>query len=259
MNVGKYKIIEKLSEGSFGSIYKGKHERTDELVAIKTEPKDAQLNSLKHEAKIYQYLSGIKGIPSLKWFGYDSKSTFLVLPLYSESLKVRKKRLKKIPMEDIYKIGKSILQTLKEIHNQGMVHCDLKPDNFLLNDDNIEQIYIIDFGFTRRFNPEDKKSHSSIGTPTYMSRRVHQKIEPKFFDDIESLLYVFIGLYFQKIPWDKPGSTIEYMIMSKRTLMLDTRALPLFFKRFIEIINISKENYLPEYEKLFKLFQSDPL
>ena len=91
-----------------------------------------------------------------------------------------------------------------------------------------------------------------------MSRRVHEKIEPKFFDDIESLLYVFIGLYFQEIPWDKPGSTIEYMIMSKRTLMLDTRALPLFFKRFIEIINISKENYLPEYEKLFKLFQSDP-
>ena len=257
MNVGKYKIIEKLSEGSFGLIYKGKHERTDELVAIKTEPKDAKLNSLKHEAKIYQYLSGIKGIPSLKWFGYDSKTTFLVLPLYSESLKVRKERLKKIPMEDIYKIGKSILQTLKEIHNQGMVHCDLKPDNFLLNDDNIEQIYIIDFGFTRRFNPKDKKSHSSIGTPTYMSRRVHEKIEPKFFDDIESLLYVFIGLYFQQIPWDKPGSTREYMIMLKRALMLNTKALPPFFKTFIEIINISKETCFPEYEKLFKLFQSD--
>ena len=257
MNVGKYKIIEKLSEGSFGLIYKGKHERTDELVAIKTEPKDAQLNSLKHEAKIYQYLSGIKGIPSLKWFGYDSKSTFIVLPLYSESLKVRKERLKKIPMEDIYKIGKSILQTLKEIHNQGMVHCDLKPDNFLLNDDNIEQIYIIDFGFTRRFNPKDKKSHSSIGTPTYMSRRVHEKIEPKFFDDIESLLYVFIGLYFQQIPWDKPGSTREYMIMLKLALILNTKSLPPFFKTFIEIINISKETCFPEYEKLFKLFQSD--
>ena len=86
---------------------------------------------------------------------------------------------------------------------------------------------------------------------------MHEKIEPKFFDDIESLLYVFIGLYFQKIPWDNPDSSSEYMNMLKQSLMINTKNLPQFFKTFIQIINLSKENSFPEYEKLFKLFQSD--
>lgn len=258
MSINKYKIIESLSEGSFGIIYKGKHERTNELVAIKTEPRDTKLNSLKHEAKIYQHLSGIKGIPSLKWFGYYDKTTFLVLPLYSESLKIRKERLKQIQIGDICKIGMSIIQTLKEIHNHGMVHCDLKPANFLLKDDNVNEIYIIDFGFTRRFVKEDKHTHSSIGTPTYMSRRVHEKMEPKYFDDIESLLYVFLDLFYENIPWKKTESSKEYILMLKRTLMLDTRGLPSFFKRFVEIINLSDEISFPNYDKLFKLFQSGP-
>jgi serine/threonine protein kinase len=34
----KYKLLEKIGEGSFGSIYKGENIRTHELVAIKVEP-----------------------------------------------------------------------------------------------------------------------------------------------------------------------------------------------------------------------------
>jgi serine/threonine protein kinase len=49
----KYELLEKLSEGSFGQVYKGKHVRTGELVAIKMERKNGSTSSsLKNEAKI---------------------------------------------------------------------------------------------------------------------------------------------------------------------------------------------------------------
>ena len=150
MSINKYKFIDKLSEGSFGFVYKGIHERTNEFVAIKIEPRNSETNSLKHEAKIYQFLSGIKGIPSLKWFGFDKNCTYLVLPFYDESLKNRKHRLKKISIKDVAILMKSVLTVLREIHKNGMVHCDIKPDNLMLKNDNLNLVYIIDFGFTRR-------------------------------------------------------------------------------------------------------------
>ena len=64
----KYELIEKLNEGSFGQVYKGKHVRTGELVAIKIERKSANSSSLKNEARIYQYLAKEPGFLNLKWY-----------------------------------------------------------------------------------------------------------------------------------------------------------------------------------------------
>ena len=52
----KYKLLEKIGEGSFGSIYKGENIRTKELVAIKVEPIKNNTKLLKNESIIYQFL-----------------------------------------------------------------------------------------------------------------------------------------------------------------------------------------------------------
>ena len=51
---------------------------------------------------------------------------------------------------------KSILKVLREIHKNGMVHCDIKPDNLMIKNDNLNLVYIIDYGFTRRLSLETK-------------------------------------------------------------------------------------------------------
>ena len=52
----KYRVIEKIGEGSFGYIYKGENIRTRELVAIKVESIKNETKLLKNESTIYQYL-----------------------------------------------------------------------------------------------------------------------------------------------------------------------------------------------------------
>ena len=70
----KYKLLNKIGEGSFGSIYKAENCRKREEVAIKVEPISNGTTLLKNESKIYQYLLGTKCIPQVKWYGKDEIS-----------------------------------------------------------------------------------------------------------------------------------------------------------------------------------------
>jgi serine/threonine protein kinase len=83
----KYKLLEKIGEGSFGSIYKGENIRTHELVAIKVEPINNNTKLLKNESIIYQYLNNNEGLPNVKWFGKDQINYYMVINLLGESYK----------------------------------------------------------------------------------------------------------------------------------------------------------------------------
>ena len=68
----KYLIIEKIDQGSFGSIYLAKNKETNENVAIKLEKRNQIRPILEREAYILFYLRG-HGIPELKSFGKNRK------------------------------------------------------------------------------------------------------------------------------------------------------------------------------------------
>ena len=53
----KYRLVEKIGEGSFGCVYKSENIRTREMVAIKVEKRSSNIGLLKNETKIYQYLN----------------------------------------------------------------------------------------------------------------------------------------------------------------------------------------------------------
>ena len=187
MLISKYKIHKELSSGCFGKIYLGYHQKTHEQVAIKEELK-TNVSTLKHEAKIYKHLADVKQVPSIKWFGATNTHFYMVLPLLDNTLESYKQQSDVFPDIPLRYITKMILQVLKDVHERQIVHCDIKPSNFMF--DNKGTLFLIDFGFARVFSSNDKSSHSSIGTLNYMSRRVHMK-EPKYIDDLESVWYIF--------------------------------------------------------------------
>jgi serine/threonine protein kinase len=204
----KYKILEKISEGHFGEIYKAVNVRTTEEVAIKIEPILNETQLLKNETKIYQYLKikNVTGIPDIKWFGVDEINNYMVMTLLGLSLTDLKHKYKKISLSVILQIGKQILSRLKYVHEMGLIHRDVKPDNFVFGTGkNSALLYIIDFGLCKKYKTplgkhiEHKKIGNIIGTPKFASLNITENLdEPSRRDDLESMVYILLYLISEK-------------------------------------------------------------
>lgn len=78
--------MKKIGSGSFGTIYRGKNIISNEKVAIKFEATTANTLTLLWESKLLNYLSGVTGVPKLRYFGTEANKNIIVMDLYSHNL-----------------------------------------------------------------------------------------------------------------------------------------------------------------------------
>lgn len=202
----KYIVKDKLGNGKFGIVYLGIYKKTNENVAIKTEPLKTQAKLLKHETTILKYLyeRGSRNIPTIFWYGVHLDNTCLVMSYYDQSL-FEYIKTKELTNEQIYKIILQMILILENIHKNLVVHRDIKPQNFMLKDG---ELFLIDFGLATFYVDEkgehiEERSHDSIiGTPKYISQNIHEGITPSRRDDLISIGYIYIFLVCRELPWD---------------------------------------------------------
>ena len=161
MIANKYQIIKQIGSGNFGSIYQGENIITREPVAIKLESVHNGTKLLKNETKIYHYLhlhtdKKIIGIPKVKSFGLHDEYYYMILNLLGPSLQTIKEKKGIFSLPTILQIGIQLIKRLQYIHEKGLIHRDVKPDNFLLGlGDKKHVIYMIDFGFCKKYQKNE--------------------------------------------------------------------------------------------------------
>jgi serine/threonine protein kinase len=257
----KYKILEKIGEGSFGSIYKGENIRTKELVAVKVEPIINGIKLLKNESIIYQYLNNNEGIPNVKWFGKDNSNYYMVINLLGDSLQMIKERKQSFSLKLVLQIGIQIILLLKMIHDKGLIHRDIKPDNFLIGlGMKNKQIYLIDFGFCKTFlnnenHIEMKKTNNLIGSANFASINAHEFNELSRRDDLESLGYMLVYFYIGNLIW-KNYSDNEIIKVMKNNIIND-KNIPKILIKYFEIIKCLEFKETPNYELLINIFKNE--
>ena len=255
MLANKYKLLEKLSQGSFGKVFKAENIRTGEIVAIKTEIKSKEQKSLKMEAKIYQYLANTDGIPQLKWFGATDNVNYLVTNLLEHSITALVKKYGRLSIKTVLLLGIQMIERLETLHNHYLIHRDIKPDNFMINiSDKTNKIYLIDFGFCKRYNHdgnhiEFKMNKTLIGTPNYVSLNVHKGCEPSRRDDLESCLYVMIYMLFGKF-FSTDTNILKILVLKKEQLT----NIPRFLTVAINYVRTLKFEEEPDYKYIIKIF-----
>ena len=101
----------------------------------------------------------------------DPDEPFVVMELVNgESLGSRLARRGALPVEEAVRIATQVLDALTAIHGAGLVHCDLKPGNILLDEEG--NAYLSDFGIAKCLADGAEGSPAAgqlVGTAQYLS------------------------------------------------------------------------------------------
>jgi len=254
----KYKLIEKINEGSFGSIFKAENIRTKEMVAIKFENKSEQMKSLKNEARIYQYLGKLNGFPQLKTFGTTGDVNYLVIDLLGYSLQKFIKN-NELSLNMVLVLGIQIIQRVQSLHNNCLLHRDIKPSNFVFgNKDNTNKLYLIDLGFAKRYDYngrhiEQKNINHIVGSLNFVSINVHNYVEPSRRDDIESCIYVILTMILGELEWFEE-TDINKMALLKKNIINNDK-IPIFIKKMLNYIRSIEFDATPDYDYIIGLMK----
>ncbi|XP_069684130.1 serine/threonine-protein kinase fused isoform X2 [Periplaneta americana] len=176
----KYEVLGLVGEGSFGRVYKAKSRKTDEIVAFKIIQKrgrsEKELRSLRQEFEIQQHLHHPNIIQMIDSF--ETENEIVVVTEYAE------KELYEIlgkegylPEERVRKIACDLVSALYYLHSHRVLHRDLKPQNILMEADDVAKL--CDFGFARSMSTGTHVLTSIKGTPLYMAPEL---IEEKPYD-----------------------------------------------------------------------------
>jgi eukaryotic-like serine/threonine-protein kinase len=144
--LGNYWITGRLGRGGFANVYLGEHVSLRKLAAIKVlngRPTREKLERFWAEASITDELSH-RHIVQVFDFEEESAPPFLVMHYarYGD-LKARHQG-EWLPLDAIISYVKQIADALEYAHRRGVIHCDVKPDNILLDADGT--VLVSDFG-----------------------------------------------------------------------------------------------------------------
>jgi predicted Ser/Thr protein kinase len=81
-----YIVGHKIGSGSFGEVFWGKDNNSNEEVAIKLELIDSRNPQLLYESKILRIFKGSTGFPGIRWYGSNKTHNILVMDLLGASV-----------------------------------------------------------------------------------------------------------------------------------------------------------------------------
>ena len=270
---GKFKLINLIGKGSYSLVFSALNLIDKSMVAVKIQDKSQIFGNLEKEA-YYLYILKGTGIPKIISYGIHKKYYILVEQLLGKSLQqlfISNTNINKLKRKkDIIIASIQVLDRIEFIHSKLILHLDIKPDNFLIEKSDSSLIYVIDFGFAKKYRSSRTGKHITYskkgyfnGNLKYSSVNTMKGVSPSRRDDLESLGYMIIYLYNQKLPWEdlpsKSRNELAHKIYElKKSIKIENLCLNMpeemvIYMNYVKSLKFEQE---PNYNYLRDLFQN---
>jgi len=194
--LGQYILLEQLGEGGMAKVYNALDTRVDSNVAIKVilpskRSSEIFIQQFEQEAKALANLTHTNIVKVLN-YGVQDDQPYLVMEYISGGT-LKEAMGQKLPWQTAAAVLAPIARALDYVHQQQIVHRDVKPANILLQEDFSPMLS--DFGILKLLEEKEEKGDSAIGsgvgTPEYMPPEQGMGKNVDFRADIYSLGIVF--------------------------------------------------------------------
>jgi predicted ATPase/signal transduction histidine kinase/DNA-binding NarL/FixJ family response regulator/tRNA A-37 threonylcarbamoyl transferase component Bud32 len=203
-----YKLIQEIHSGINTVIYRGQRELDNQQVIIKflksEYPTLSECARLKHEYEINNFLDSAGVVQAYSLENYQNHLAIIFEDFGGESLK-NYISCRKLKILEFLKIATILANTLAYVHQNNIIHKDIKPSNIIINPET-EIVKITDFAIASRLSKENHKISTADlleGTLAYMSPeqtgRMNRSID--YRTDFYSLGITFYELLTGNLPF----------------------------------------------------------
>lgn len=167
---GRYEVVSAIARGSMGSVYHAIDHNECEAVALKQLSDPRLAARFEIEARLLAALDHPRVVHVRDHFA-DGDARFLVMDLVEGGdLGTALEQRGRLPLQEVVEIVTQAAEALRYVHEQQIVHRDVKPRNLIAGHDGI---VLVDFGVARTVGREDPGT-IAIGTPRFMAPEVLQ-------------------------------------------------------------------------------------
>ncbi|MDB5341328.1 MAG: pknB 20 [Planctomycetaceae bacterium] len=210
LHFSDYRLHQWIGDGASGNVYRASEKATGRTVAIKFLKKQflfqpRWVDSFLREVQMVSRLQH-PGIISIHGLGKTpNRGFFLVMDWAPEGDLTRYAAAKRVPLTQICRWILELTTALQHAHQNGVIHCDLKPGNVLIGSHG--QLLLSDFGFARRSLTSPDNRLNDGGTPAYIAPEL---VDPAWGEigpatDVFGLGAILFNLLTGRPPHDGPN------------------------------------------------------
>lgn len=214
---GKYKILDALGSGGFGTVYLAEDMILQKRVAMKVPHEQSKsTDKVRDEARILAKLDHpyIVRVISAEVI----ENTFVIVMDYMEggTMMNMLKGGNKLPVKEAVELLSKIGEAVEFAHSKNILHRDLRPSNVLMSTDKITP-KVADFG-TSRLLEAAQFAKTRIGSPPYMPPEQFDG-KATFASDVYALGIMAYRMVTGKLPFfDANPAKIEALIKNERAI-----------------------------------------
>ena len=147
-------------------------------------------------------------MPNVYDFVHNSEQNLIVMDLLGINLaKARKYLEQSYSLKIAIQILIEMLTSIKEVHERGFIHRDVKASNFVMCRE-FRRIFIVDFGLAKRHldqatkQPLPKRRKADFrGTVSFASLNAHNNVDLARRDDLWSFYFTMLDFLNEKLEW----------------------------------------------------------